>query len=97
MRVRYAQRAARDLRAATRYLLDRNPGAAKSQILTIRRAVASLTNHPNMGRAGRVEGTRELVITGTPYIAAYAVRDAEIVILAILHGARRWPDRFEQS
>lgn len=97
MRIRYTLRAARNLRAATCYLLDRNPGAAKTQILTIKRAIAALAQHPKMGRQGRVDGTRELVISGTPYIAAYAVGENEIAILAIVHGARRWPDRFEQA
>jgi toxin ParE1/3/4 len=46
------------------------------------------------GQHGRVEGTREVILSGTPYIAAYKVEDARIVILAIIHGARRWPKKF---
>lgn len=97
MRIRYTLRASRNLRTATRYLLDKNPGAAKSQILTIKSGIAALVRHPNMGREGRVPGTRELVISGTPYIAAYLVGEDEVAILAIVHGAQRWPDQFEQA
>ena len=45
-----------------------------------------------MGRVGRVRGTRELVIAGTPYIAAYRVKGRVILILRILHGAQLWPE-----
>jgi toxin ParE1/3/4 len=41
-----------------------------------------------------VAGTRELVVTGTPYIVAYAVADQRVEVLAIIHGAQRWPDTF---
>jgi plasmid stabilization system protein ParE len=46
------------------------------------------------GRAGRVPGTRELVIANRPFIAAYAIQKARIVILAVYHGAQRWPEVF---
>jgi toxin ParE1/3/4 len=46
-----------------------------------------------MGRVGRVAGTRELVLSRTPYIVIYELRgpDEEIYILRLLHGAQRWP------
>ena len=53
-----------------------------------------LSHNPNSGRPGRVAGTRELVLAGTPCIIAYRVRDA-VEILAVMHGAQRWPDKFE--
>ena len=40
---------------------------------------------------GSIEGTRELVISGTPYIVAYRVTDAQIEVLFVQHGAREWP------
>jgi plasmid stabilization system protein ParE len=45
-----------------------------------------------MGRAVRIEGTRELVISRTPYIAAYRIIGATVRILRVLHGAQQWPD-----
>ncbi len=47
-----------------------------------------------MGRAGRVPGTRELLIPGTPYIIPYRVRAGAVEILRVFHAARRWPERF---
>jgi toxin ParE1/3/4 len=49
---------------------------------------------PMSGRSGRVPGTRELVISNTPFIAAYAIARDHIVILAIYHGAQQWPETF---
>ena len=53
-----------------------------------------LPDNPHMGRAGRVPGTRELVIPQTPYIVPYRVQGEVIQILRVYHGARRWPDSF---
>ena len=47
-----------------------------------------------MGRHGRIEGTRELVIPGLPYIIPYRVKNNVIEILRVLHAARKWPDGF---
>jgi plasmid stabilization system protein ParE len=60
---------------------------------TILAAVARLSLYPEFGRTGRLPGTRELVIGGTPYVAAYRIEQDEIVIGRLLHGAQRWPTR----
>lgn len=57
----------------------------------IERQVDLLTEHPLMGREGRVKGTRELVIGRSPFIAVYRIKGKRIEILRILHGAQRWP------
>ena len=46
-----------------------------------------------MGRQGRIDGTRELVIHGLPYIIPYRMRHGRVEILAVIHAARRWPTR----
>lgn len=79
------------LEAAYDYVFAENPSAAEKQLEAIKRAIEQLTNFPEMGRPGRIDGTRELVIQGTPYIAAYRVKSSTVTILALLHGARRWP------
>lgn len=63
---------------------------------TIRRIVeqvSGLAFYPLVGRQGRVEGTRELVISATPYIAVYRIKE-RIEVLHIRHGAQRWPETF---
>ena len=54
-------------------------------------AVQTLRRQPSPGRTGRVAGTRELVVTGTPWIAVYRVSSDLIQVLRILHGAQDWP------
>ena len=58
------------------------------------RAVKSLAEQPEMGRPGRVPGTRELVVCDTPFVALYRAVRSEIEILRILHGARDWPKSY---
>ena len=57
-------------------------------------SVQRLATFPMAGRSGRVRGTRELVISNTPFIAAYAINQDRIVILAVYHGAQQWPEVF---
>lgn len=54
-------------------------------------SVQRLTTFPMSGRPGRISGTRELVIPNSPFVAAYSIEDERIVILAIYHGAQKWP------
>ena len=56
-----------------------------------------LVEFPESGRPGRVMGTRELVISGTPYVAAYIVTPISIRILRVLHGAQQWPDALSEG
>ena len=54
--------------------------------------VEQLVTHPALGRPGRVAGTRELVVIGTPYLIPYRIRDKSLEILRVFHAARKWPD-----
>lgn len=74
-----------------------NPAAAIAIDERIVAATRRLLDFPESGRPGRVSGTRELVITGTPYIAAYRVAGETIRILRVLHGAQQWPDDLPES
>ena len=69
-----------------------NPAAAIAVDERIVAAIRGLRDFPESGRPGRVTGTRELVIVGTPYVAAYQLNNDTIRILRVLHGAQRWPD-----
>jgi toxin ParE1/3/4 len=95
MIVRWSPQAIDDLASLRDYISEDNPAAAQRIALHIVRNVEQLlSDHPEIGRAGRVPGTRELVIPDTPYIVPYRVRDNHIQVLRIYHGARRWPERF---
>ena len=82
------------LERARAYIAPDNPGAAARVRERILAAVRNLADMPKMGRPGRVEDTRELVVSGTSYIVAYSVIGGEVAILAVQHGAQEWPERF---
>jgi toxin ParE1/3/4 len=97
VRVRWLRKALASLEAEAAYLVEGNPEAAGRMVLRIFDAVELLQEHPGMGRAGRVAGTRELVITGTPYIVPYRVREDAVEILRVFHGARKWMQKFRRG
>ena len=81
--------------ALRRSIAGDNASAAAAVAMRIRIAVEHLAAMPQTGRTGRVKGTRELVVAGTPYIVVHtAAKGGAVEILAVLHGARQWPDRF---
>jgi toxin ParE1/3/4 len=79
-----------DLRA---YIARENPGAAVRTARTLLAAVDRVATLPNLGRPGRVPGTRELVVPGTGYVIPYRVRAERLQIIAVFHGRQRWPKR----
>lgn len=84
-----------DLAALRGFIEQDDPAAARKVALHILHNVeVLLPNNPEMGRPGRVPGTRELVIPRTPFIVPYRVVGSTIQILRVFHGARRWPDTF---
>jgi toxin ParE1/3/4 len=94
VRVRWLRVALANLEAEADYIAEDNPAAADRVVQRIFRAVALLSKNPAMGRAGRVPGTRELVVLNTPYILPYRVHAGAIEILRVFHAARKWPNRF---
>ncbi len=92
MRLTWSALAIADRLAIFDFIEQENPAAAVRIDTKIELGIRQLLQFPESGRIGRVTGTRELVITGTPYIAAYAVLPDCIRVLRILHGAQVWPD-----
>ena len=93
MRVRWLRRALANLDGEAEYIAEDDPAAAGRVVLNILRAVDLLKRNPALGRAGRVAGTRELVVPGTPYIVPYRVRGEAVEILRVFHAARKWPEK----
>ncbi len=94
MRIIWAQFAIEDRLQIFEYISQENPIAAITCDEEIGKQVGSLIRFPEIGRTGRVEGTRELVISGTPFIVAYEVDLQKIHILRVLHGSQMWPGSF---
>lgn len=97
MTIRWMPLGEQDLDAAYDYVRQDDESAAKKLVARIFSAVGMLMRHPLAGRNGRVRGTRELVVAATPYVIPYRICQHEIQILAVIHGARRWPTSFPSN
>lgn len=89
MALKWTQTALRSVDEIAGYIAKDNPTRATSFVQELKEAVLKLQVHPGMGRAGRVPGTRELVLHKN-YIAIYRVRGDHVEILRLHHVARRW-------
>lgn len=94
MRVKWLNRALENLDAEAAYIAQENPKAARECVVHILNSVQQLTQHPQIGRAGRVFGTRELVITHYSYIVPYRIKDDTVEVLRVFHSSRKWPNQF---
>ena len=94
MRIVWAPLAVSDREAIFDYIEKDKPRAAVRVDDAIETQVEMLAGSPEMGREGRVVGTRELVIERTPYIVAYTIERNCVKIQRVLHGAQRWPGEF---
>jgi toxin ParE1/3/4 len=92
MRIRWTRPAAGDLTQICDYIEKHASTAiARRVALSIYQHVGTLAEFPERGRTGRRPDTRELVLTGLPYIAVYRIGKDGVEILRILHGAQEWP------
>lgn len=96
MILNWTEAAQKDKDSYVDYIAQDNLRAAIGVGDEIERQVDLLAEHPKLGRVGRIKGTRELVIQGTPFIAAYKISGDFIYILRILHGAMDWNKQFSQ-
>lgn len=91
---RWSSRASLDLEDAHDYIAAEDRRTALRMVRRIVAGARALPRNPEIGRPARVEGTRELVILQTRYLVAYRVTSSAVEILAVVHHARRWPERF---
>jgi addiction module RelE/StbE family toxin len=94
VKIRWSPTAILDIEEIRDYIAADDPKTAQKISAKILTSVAGLSSFPLLGRPGRVAGTRELVIPGTPFIAAYRVDESEVVISKVLRGRRSWPKSF---
>lgn len=95
MRIVWTEISTKHLESAYEYwAIEGSLTAADTMLERIFSAVEMLEDYPEAGRPGRVSGTRELVVLHTPFVVTYRVHRDNIQILALLHGARKWPENF---
>jgi toxin ParE1/3/4 len=87
----WSPRAIRHLVAIREFIERDSDVSAAAVARRILDAVEILRTQPQMGRPGRLAGTRELVVSSTPYIVPYRVRHERLELLAVFDGRRQWP------
>lgn len=95
-RLEWSQCAIEDREIIFDYIEQENPQAAVSVDEKISSQLQQLIQFPERGRPGRVEGTRELVINRTSYIAAYCIKDDVVLVLSIIHSSQLWPEKIKE-
>lgn len=91
MKVVWSRRAIRHLVSLREYIekdSEQNASVVAKRILS---AIELLQSRPEMGRPGRVLGTRELVVPDTPYLIPYRVRRDRLELIAVFYGRQKWP------
>ncbi|EBR1018864.1 type II toxin-antitoxin system RelE/ParE family toxin [Salmonella enterica] len=74
------------------YIAQDNPQAATELDEDFKARAETAARNPKCYRAGRVRGTREIVVRPN-YVMIYRVEDesSTLVVLRILHAAQQWP------
>jgi len=91
LKIVWTNRAARNRSEQLLYIAEENPEAAVRLAFEIRDQVFLLSQYPEIGRSGKLKGSRELVIHRTPYVVIYRIRAGSIEIFRLMHGAQQWP------
>ncbi len=71
MTLRWQLSAVSDLANIRDFIAQRNPAAAELVVSRILRSIERIEHFPNSSRSGVVQGTREVVVPGLPYIAVF--------------------------
>ena len=88
MEIRWTPEASSCLENISLHIAENSPDAALKTVSNIFDRIEHLVHFPHVGRVGRIQGTRELVLAPLPYIAIYREMDAAVEVLQILHGAQ---------
>jgi len=91
LKLLWLPRALADRDAQLDFIAQDKPLAAIAQGDRISEQISHLIAHPEMGRLGRRPGTRELVISRTPFIVVYRIKGERIELLRLLRGSQQWP------
>jgi toxin ParE1/3/4 len=89
----WSPRAIEHLAHLRAYIARDNPQAATRTAGTLLEAVERVAELPNLGRPGRVAGTRELVVPGTPFVISYRLGGDRLEVIAVFHGRQKWLKR----
>lgn len=92
MHIEWLRKALHNLDEEAQYIANKNPRAASRWVQTVIADVSRLAEYPELGRPGRITGTREWVMHEWPYLIPYRVQGNRLQILRIFHTRRQPPD-----
>jgi addiction module RelE/StbE family toxin len=92
MKLRWLASALLELDRVYGYIAEENPNAARNVFTRIRNATEHLKQFPDSGRAGHINGTREVVLTGLPFLVVYRIRGDYVEILRVFHTSQERGD-----
>ena len=90
-RIRWTNKAINRLKFINEFKTKQDPASAQAVINRMRYAALVLADEPEMGRQGRITGTRELHFSDLPYSLAYKITEWGVDILAVVPTERKWP------
>ena len=79
-----------DLEHVLTFIERENPAAATKVGDRLEAVTVHLVRYPEMGRAGRRPGTRELILPDLPFRIVYRVRCDAVQVLRVYHTNRKW-------
>lgn len=92
MKLRLSSLARADLHGVAEKVKEDNRAATADRVISrIVAAMHQLERFPEMGRPGRVSGTRELGVATLPFIVVYRLQSDLIAVVRVIHGSMRWP------
>ena len=92
MRVNWTKSAINDLEIEANYLSKISPSIEDSFLKHVESSIDLIKEYPELGRIGRVNQTRELILKKFQYILVYLVESSYIDIIRLLHTSRKWPN-----
>ncbi len=90
MIIKWLPKALDDLEILREYIENDNPSASEKVIQHIIKSLGYLIDNPELGRPGRIINTRELLLSGLPYVIVYKIKNNFIEVLRVFHGAMKW-------
>ncbi len=93
MKLIWSEQARQEWTEHYRFYFARNPDAARRMRQLVMEGARRLRDYPKIGRPGRVQGSRELVIGGTPFLLVYDENPARVEIVHVYHGRQNWQEQ----
>lgn len=90
LKITWRPQASEDLETIISYVADRNASAAARLDALIHETVDRAAQFPNMGRKGRIDGTRE-IIAHPNYIIVYSTAGSTLDVVNVLHARQEYP------